>query len=112
AGCGYVGTALGERLSEAGHQVWGLRRDPSRLPPRLRPWAADLGAPTLRLPEALDAVVYTAAATAGDTDSYRQAYVHNLAKLVEQVPPGVTFLFTSSTSAYGEDEGAWAREDS
>ena len=32
AGCGYVGTALAERLVDAGHRVWALRRDPAGLP--------------------------------------------------------------------------------
>jgi nucleoside-diphosphate-sugar epimerase len=27
AGAGYVGTALGQRLAEHGHVVYGLRRD-------------------------------------------------------------------------------------
>jgi uncharacterized protein YcbK (DUF882 family) len=37
AGCGYVGTALGVRLAAGGHVVHGLRRDPSGLPPEIRP---------------------------------------------------------------------------
>ncbi|HEX2878010.1 MAG TPA: hypothetical protein VHO25_00600 [Polyangiaceae bacterium] len=31
AGCGYVGMALGSRLCTLGHQVWGLRRNPTEL---------------------------------------------------------------------------------
>ncbi|HZX60625.1 MAG TPA: SDR family NAD(P)-dependent oxidoreductase, partial [Candidatus Methylomirabilis sp.] len=27
AGCGYVGTAVAERLVAGGHEVWGLRRN-------------------------------------------------------------------------------------
>ena len=34
AGCGYVGTELGIRLAEAGHDVWGLKRNPGTLPRR------------------------------------------------------------------------------
>ena len=36
AGCGYVGTALGERLVDDSHVTWGLRRIAASLPPRLR----------------------------------------------------------------------------
>ncbi|MGH7351559.1 MAG: hypothetical protein ACREJJ_04205 [Candidatus Methylomirabilales bacterium] len=43
AGCGYVGTALAERLAGEGHVVWGLSRDPKGLPPAVRPLAADDG---------------------------------------------------------------------
>ena len=31
AGCGYLGTALGERLVRTGHEVWALRRDEETL---------------------------------------------------------------------------------
>ena len=65
AGCGDIGTTLGQALHAAGHTVWGLRRQPGHLPAGIQPLAADLGAPeTLRaLPPALDAVVYSAAAS-------------------------------------------------
>ena len=42
AGCGYVGTALGEMLAGDGHDVYGLKRDPSELPAAIRPVKADL----------------------------------------------------------------------
>ncbi len=31
AGCGYLGTALGERIVSSGGKAWGLRRDPEAL---------------------------------------------------------------------------------
>jgi hypothetical protein len=45
AGCGDVGSALGQRLSASGHQVWGLKRHPADLPPGIQPLAADLTDP-------------------------------------------------------------------
>ena len=45
AGCGDVGTALGLNLVEAGHQVWGLKRNPATLPAALSGIAADLSQP-------------------------------------------------------------------
>ncbi|MGH7474633.1 MAG: NAD-dependent epimerase/dehydratase family protein, partial [Candidatus Methylomirabilales bacterium] len=80
AGCGYVGSALAERLVAEGHVVWGLRRDPAGLPPGVRPLAADLTDPgTLRnLPSGLECVVYTAAPDRLDDAAYRSIYVDGL----------------------------------
>jgi len=60
AGCGYVGSRLAELLMEDDDDVWGLRRDPSSLPDRVRPVAADVTDPSslAGLPEGLDGVVY------------------------------------------------------
>ena len=74
AGCGYVGTELGIRLEGAGHDVWGLRRDPGTLPPAIRPLAADLRAPLhdTALPR-VDRVVYAVGADGPTAASYRNA---------------------------------------
>ena len=45
AGCGDVGSALGERLLGAGHTVRGLRRQADALPPGILPLQADLERP-------------------------------------------------------------------
>ena len=45
AGCGDVGSALGERLAADGHQVWGLRRSTNKLPASILPLAGDLTDP-------------------------------------------------------------------
>ena len=77
AGCGDVGTRLGLTLSAAGHEVWGLRRQPQRLPDPIRPLAADLRDPNTlgTLPEGIDALYYTAAAGGYREENYRAAYV-------------------------------------
>ena len=41
-GCGYVGTALGQSLVQAGHRVWGIRRNPDKLPSDIQPIECDL----------------------------------------------------------------------
>ncbi len=118
AGCGYVGSALAERLVLAGHTVWGLRRRPDRLPEGVLPLAADLGDPgSLRvLPEELDFVVYAAAADGSEERAYRAAYVDGLHNLLDvlgmqgQSPRRVAF--TSSTAVYGQQEGEWVDENS
>lgn len=115
AGCGYVGTELGIRLAGAGHDVWGLRRNPGTLPPSIRPVAADLRAPLqdTALPR-VDRVVYAVGADAPTAASYRNAYVsgvrHLLAALGCQAGPPAHLFFLSSTAVYGDAEGSWVDE--
>ena len=118
AGCGDVGTALGLRLAAAGHEVWGLRRDPAGLPAALRPLAADLADPAglAALPEGIQAVAYTAAAGASTPAAYEAAYVHGLENLLAALAsagaPVARVLFTSSTAVYGQAGGEWVDETS
>lgn len=119
AGCGYVGTALGRRLAAAGHVVHGLRRDPSGLPPQVRPIAADLGDPASldrALPDAVELVAYTAAATGSSAAQYVDAYVRGTRNLLEALArrraPVRRVVFTSSTGVYAQDAGEWVDESS
>ena len=118
AGCGDVGATLGQSLSAAGHEVWGLKRHPADLPPGIQPLAADLTDPaTLTvLPPALDGVVYSAAAARFSEPAYQAAYVAGVRNLLDalrragQQPRRL--LFTSSTSVYAQHQGEWVDEDS
>lgn len=118
AGCGYVGTALGERLSREGNVVWGLRRDTSELSSLLRLFQADLTVPGMlrKLPRGLDYVVYLAGPDGADEAAYRRAYVEGpttlLAALEKQGQRPVRVLFASSTSVYAQQNGEWVDEDS
>jgi len=118
AGCGFVGTRLGLDLAAEGHEVWGLRRDPSGLPPTIRRLRADLTNPaTLEgLPADVDLVFFTAAADRHDDEGYRSLYVEGLRNLIQalrvrgQQPRRV--LFASSTAVYSQSTGEWVDEDS
>jgi len=117
AGCGYVGSALAARLAAQGHEAFGLRRRPEGLPPGVTPVAADLterSGLAARLPDALDAVVYAAAADGRDEAAYRRAYVEGLANLLAALPGdgAARVLFTSSTAVYGQDDGSAVDESS
>src|SRR3989304_582528 len=118
AGCGYVGTALAERLVAEGHVVGGLRRPPEGLPPGVRPLAADLTDPgTLRnLPSGLECVVYTAAPDRLDDEAYRSIYVEGLSHVLDalrrQGQEPWRIFFTSSTVAYAQANGEWGDERS
>jgi nucleoside-diphosphate-sugar epimerase len=116
AGCGYVGTELGLRLSEAGVDVVGLRRNAGHLPAALRPLSADLAEPDLadRLPP-VESVVYAASAGASTEEAYRRAYVEGVGNLLRALTlRGMDvrrFVFVSSTAVYGEMDGGWVDED-
>jgi nucleoside-diphosphate-sugar epimerase len=117
AGCGYVGTELGIRLAAAGHEVLGLKRDPSCLPATIERLAADLLDPSLdTLLPPVDRVVYAASANESSPEGYRAMYVDALRNLIGAlttgaIPPPTRFLFVSSTAVYGDTEGGWVDED-
>lgn len=118
AGCGYVGTQLGVELAEAGHKVWGLRRNPGDLPPAITPFCADLAEPSTlaNLPPGLDYVVYATAADGPGEEAYRRAYLEGAAflcdALVEQEERPRRVFFVSSTAVYGQNGGEWVDEGS
>lgn len=118
AGCGYVGTALGLQLASQGHEVFGLRRNASRLPPAIQPLQADLGRreSLLVLPEQIDFAVYCVSPSSGDEAAYRLAYLDGLERflraLQEQGEKPTRVFFTSSTSVYAQQRGEWIDEDS
>jgi nucleoside-diphosphate-sugar epimerase len=116
AGCGYIGTALGEALAALGHSVFGLNRHSSSLPANIQSVSADLSRPdTLQaLPGPLDYVFYTAGADGFSEESYRAVYVDGIRNLLRSfgVHPPKRILFTSSIGVYGQNEGEVIDEDS
>jgi len=118
AGCGYVGSALGERLSAEGHEVFGLKRNPEDLPAGIRPIRADLSRPeTLTsLPSGIDFIFYTAGASRSDEEGYRDAYLDGMGRLLgalsDLAEQPRRIFFTSSTSVYDQRRGEWVDEDS
>jgi nucleoside-diphosphate-sugar epimerase len=119
AGCGDVGSRLGQQLHTAGWQVYGLRRDTRLLPSGILPVAGDLQQPSCpdAWPEAsLDYLVYCAAASQHDEVGYRRAYVEGLQHVLrwleqhKQRPKRI--LFVSSSSVYGQQDGSWVDESS
>jgi nucleoside-diphosphate-sugar epimerase len=114
AGCGYVGTALGQRLAAEGSSVLALRRRTAGLPPSLIPLAADLARPeTLRdLPARVDVVCYAAAADRSDEASYREVYVQGLRNLLGALGEVGRLVYVSSTSVHAQSAGEWVDEQS
>jgi len=119
-GCGYVGLPLGKELARQGHAVFGLRRSTlseSELKAAgIKPLSADITQPeTLAgLPRDFDWVVNCAASGGGGAEDYRKIYLegnrHLIAWLADAPPK--KFVYTSSTSVYGQNDGSVVTEQS
>ena len=118
AGCGYVGNELARQLIGQGHEVFGIRRDVSKLTAGTRGIAGDVGQPESLgpAPKRVDHAVYVVGATDGSEQAYRRAYLDGLAGFLEwladegQRPRRL--VMASSTSVYGQRRGERIDEDS
>ena len=117
-GCGYVGLPLGAELVRRGHEVFGLRRSaPDELKAAgIRPLIGDITQPEslAKLPRGFDWVVNCVASGGGSADDYRKIYVEgnrNLVSWLADSPP-TKFIYTSSTSVYGQNDGLVVTEQS
>lgn len=117
-GCGYVGLPLGAELVRQGHKVFGLRRSAAEEleSAGLTPLMADVTAPdTLAsLPRDYDWVVNCAASGGGSVEDYRRLYLQGTRNLIEWLAPAPPqkFVYTSSTSVYGQNDGSLVKEQS
>lgn len=119
AGCGDIGGRLASRLLSEGWTVYGLRRNPAKLPAGVRGVNADLFDARIpgQWPEGrIDYLVYCATPSERDEAGYRAAYVQGLRHVLGwiersgQKPRRV--LFVSSSSVYGQQHGEWVDETS
>ena len=119
-GCGYVGLPLGAELVKQGHEVFGLRRTnaaETKLSARgIKPLMADITrrSELQQLPGPFDWVVNTVSSTKGGVEEYRQVYFEGTRNLIERLAPQrpQKFVYTSSTSVYGQTDGSWVDERS
>ena len=119
-GCGYVGLPLGAELVRQGHEVFGVRRTADAAAELtaagIQPLVADLTRPAdlAALPGPFDWVVNCVSSTRGGVDEYRAVYrqgTQNLLDWLAAAPPK-KFVYTSSTSVYGQTDGAPVKETS
>lgn len=119
AGCGDLGTALGQRLVERGWYATGVRRRPDHLPAEISPFALDLTDPgTATLPSA-DAVVITLTADGRDAQAYERTYLGALRGLHQALCAGLNsgeslpsrVVLVSSTGVLGGGDGEVVTEE-
>jgi nucleoside-diphosphate-sugar epimerase len=118
-GCGYVGLSLGVELVRLGHEVSGLRRSASAenelKAAGIQPRFGDATKPeTLaKLPREFDWVVNCVAA-GGGAENYQRVYLQGTRNLIEWLSPNPPkkFVYTSSTSVYGQTDGSPVKESS
>jgi nucleoside-diphosphate-sugar epimerase len=119
-GCGYVGLPLGAELVRLGHEVFGLRRNASAeielKAAGIKPLIADITKPEIlaKLPCEFDWVVNCVSSTGGNAEDYRQVYLQGTRNLIEWLAPSPPkkFVYTSSTSVYGQTDGSQVKESS
>ncbi|MBN7768495.1 DUF1731 domain-containing protein [Marinobacter daepoensis] len=116
AGCGKLGGEIATSLLATG-DVYGLRRNPDRVPSRVKGIGADLTQPdTLsgKLPDHLDVVIYCLTPSSYDEQGYHQAYVTGLENLLSAIGnrPLKHLIFISSTSVFAQDDDSWVNESS
>ena len=119
-GCGYAGVPLGKELASRGHEVYGLRRSPTA-ESELRaasiiPLYGDITEPEslTALPRNFDWVVNMVASGRGGVEEYRRTYLEGTRSVVDWLSgSGVRkFVYTSSTSVYGQTDGSVVDEQS
>ena len=118
AGCGYVGNQLARMLIEEGHDVFGIRRDVSKLERGVRGIEGNVAEPKSLgpSPERVEYAVFAVGADEGSVEAYRHAYLDGLAGFLEwladegQRPRRLVMV--SSTSVYGQRRGENIDEDS
>jgi len=118
AGCGYVGNELARMLIEEGHEVFGIRRDASKLAAGVRAIEGDVARPESLgpAPRRVECAVFAVGADEASEQAYRHAYLDGLAGFLEwladegQRPRRLVML--SSTSVYGQRRGEHIDEDS
>jgi nucleoside-diphosphate-sugar epimerase len=123
-GCGYVGLPLGAELARRGHAVSGLRRsrdaEAEIMAAGITPLFADItqARDLESLPRDFDWVVNCVASGGGDAEEYRRVYLGGMKNLIEWLAPkgaetdAPRFVYTSSTSVYGQTDGSLVDEKS
>ncbi|MEA1930099.1 MAG: SDR family oxidoreductase [Euryarchaeota archaeon] len=118
-GCGYIGIELGRQLTDAGHEVVGVRRSEEGCAAiedaGFASHRADLTDPddVEGLP-AGDWLVFAASSGGRDAEAARRIYVDALADVIEEYgereSPPDRLVYTSSTGVYGDHDGKWVDE--
>ena len=118
AGCGDIGSRTGLQLASQ-FDCSGLKRNPHSIPQPISPLAGSVTDPN-RLQEVLaedfDVLVVTLTPGEFTEQAYRKSYVDGAATLVKAIQRSEhkpkLVIWVSSTSVYGDNQGAWVDEQS
>jgi nucleoside-diphosphate-sugar epimerase len=117
-GCGALGYELAKQLAEAGHEVTGLKRNPPTIShEKFKFFRADIAvAQDLEKLEAdFDHIFFIVSADSRNENSYHNIYeigINNLIHKFGQTNAQAPWIFVSSTSVYGQNQGEWVDENS
>lgn len=119
-GCGYVGMPLGERLVCAGHAVTGMRRsragDAEMQARGIAALHADITRPDdlAAIRPEFDVVINVASSARGGAEEYNAVYLQGTRNLLHwlRLNPPARYIYTSSTSVYGQNDGSVVTEES
>lgn len=119
-GCGYVGLPLGAELVRLGHEVCGVRRNAEGgaelQTAGIKPLVADVtrAEELAALPSQYDWVVNCVSSTRGGVEEYREVYLKGTRNVIDWLSnaPPKKFVYTSSTSVYGQSDFSAVKETS
>lgn len=109
-GAGLIGNAVGIRLAQQGHTVYGIRRHSKQIAACIHPLSIDLNRPLedweQTLPTDIDKVFISLTPNAYTAEGYKQCYLDNMKKVVKHYTKRLPrFYFLSSTAIYGDQQG-------
>lgn len=119
-GAGYVGSALAIAARGSGWAVSALTRNQDRIETLERLGIAAIQARTdepgweSMMPTEVQGVVYCASSASRSVEGYRASYIDGQERALRwaQAAGVKHYIYTSSTSVYGEAMGEWVDEDS
>src|SRR5687767_8838975 len=110
-GAGYVGMPLAEVLTREGHKASTLRQTPGA-----SSFVGDISNANdlKRLPRDWDWVVNTISSSKGGVDEYQRVFLQGTRNILEWLAGSKIqkYVYTSSTSLYGQADGSWVDETS
>ena len=116
-GCGYIGRALGRALARQGVDVTGWVRtvgsSEDLADEGITPWIGDVADTSDwdGIADGFDAVIHCASSARGGAAIYRSVYLDGVRQALSHCP-AARFLFVSSTSVYGQEDGSAVTEAS
>lgn len=117
-GCGAIGQELARVLTEAGHDVTGLKRNPPlNNRERFKYVKADITSASeiSTLDTDFEHVYFIVSADSRNESSYHDVYVRGMGNLLNHfahMGSQAPWVFVSSTSIYAQCQGEWVDEDS